>query len=75
MTLGVNPRRPTPLADRFRQLDDLDGARPVGQPSDEAALLERRDQPVDAGLGSQVEGVLHLVEGRRDAGLLRAARG
>src|ERR1051326_4682442 len=48
-----------------------DGARSVGQPADEAALLERRDQPVNAGLRAQVEGVLHLIERRRHAGFLQ----
>ena len=55
----------------LRQLDHLDGARPVGQAADEAALLERRDQPVNARLGPQVQRILHLVEGGRHAGLLQ----
>ena len=74
MTLGVKPRaRPADHAvgDQFRQLDHFDGAGPVGQAADEAALLERRDQAMDAGLGAQIERVLHLVEGRRHAGLLQ----
>ncbi len=73
MTLGVKPRErpvPMPWATELGQLDHLDGARPVGQPADEAALLQRRDQPVDAGLGAQVERILHLVEGGRNAGFL-----
>src|SRR6185436_1835751 len=49
----------------------LDGTRPVGQAADEAALLQRRDQPVDARLGPQVEGVLHLVKRRRNARFLQ----
>src|SRR3546814_382007 len=40
------------------------------QAADEAALLQRRDQPMDARLGLEVERVLHLVEGWRDAGVL-----
>ena len=55
------------MGDRVGQLDDLDGARPVGQAADEAALFQRRDQPVDAGFGAQVERVLHFVEGGRHA--------
>jgi hypothetical protein len=55
-----------------RQLDHLDGARPIGEPADEAALFQRRDQAMDAGLGPQIERVLHLVEGGRHAGLLQA---
>jgi hypothetical protein len=34
------------------------------QAADEAAFLEAADQPVDARLGTQVQGVLHFVEGR-----------
>ena len=73
MTLGVKPRRPPPMPwpTEFGQLDHLDGARPVGQAADEAALLQRRDQPVDAGFGAQVERVLHLVEGGRNARFLQ----
>jgi hypothetical protein len=54
----------------LRQLDHLQRPGPVGQAADEAALLERRDQPVDARLGRQVQRLLHLVEGGGDAGLL-----
>jgi hypothetical protein len=55
----------------FRQLDDLDGAGAVRQPADEAALFQRGDQAVDAGLGAQIERILHLVEGGRHAGFLQ----
>ena len=44
----------------------------VGRRRMKAALLERRDQPVDAGLGAQVQRLLHLVEGRGDAILLES---
>ena len=70
MTLGWKPARPRRAACRilvFGQLDDLDGARAVRQAADEAALHQRRDQPVDAGLRLQIERVLHLVEGGRHA--------
>ena len=59
-----------PVGDRIRQPDHLDRARPVGQAPDEAALLERGDQPVNAGLRAQIERVLHLVEGGGNAALL-----
>ena len=72
MTLGVKPRRPDALADLVRQLDDLDGARAVRQAADEAALLQRRDQPVDAGFGPQIERVLHLVERGRNSRFLQS---
>jgi hypothetical protein len=42
----------------------------MGKPAQEAALLKRRDEAVDAGLGRQIERLLHLVERRRDAGFL-----
>ena len=72
MTLGVKPRPAADaVADRLGQLDHLDRARPVRQAADEAALLQRRDQPVDAGFGAQIERVLHLVEGGRHAGFLQ----
>ena len=72
MTLGEKPRvRGVWRRRRLRQPHHLDGAGAIGQAADEAALLERLDQPVDAGLGAQVERILHLVEGRRDAASLR----
>jgi hypothetical protein len=43
----------------------------VGQAAQEAALLQGGDQAVDAGLGGQVQRVLHLVEGGGDARLLQ----
>ena len=73
MTLGW---KPAPWARRrssgSRAADDLEGAGAMRQAADEAALVERRDQPVDAGLGLQVERLLHLVEGRRHACFLHA---
>ena len=60
------------VRDRFGQLDHLDGAGPIGQAADEAALLQRRDEPVNAGFRAQIERILHLVEGRRHTGLLQA---
>jgi hypothetical protein len=50
------------VGDRVGQLDHFDGTRPVGQAADEAAFLQCCDQPVDAGFGTQVEGVLHFIE-------------
>ena len=58
-----------PWATEFGQLDHLNGPRPIGQAADEATLLERRNQPVDAGFGSQVERVLHFVKRRRNTRL------
>ncbi len=68
MTLGLKPRERPPLlmpwATEFGQFDHLDGARPVGQAADEAALFQCGNQPVDAGFGPQVERVLHFIERR-----------
>jgi hypothetical protein len=44
------------------QFDDFDRAGAVGQTADEAALLQRRDQAVDARLRPQFELFLHFVE-------------
>jgi competence protein ComEC len=55
------------VLDIVGQAQDLDGAGAVGQAADEAALLERGDQAVNAGFGAQAQGLLHLVEGGRDA--------
>jgi hypothetical protein len=48
----------------------LKGARPLGQAAEEPALLQRRDQAMDPGLGRQVQRFLHLIEGGRDAAFL-----
>ena len=72
MTLGENFLAAFEAGrDRIGQPQHFQRTRPVGQAADEAALLQRRDQAVDAGLGSEVERVLHFVEGGRDAGFLQ----
>src|SRR5690606_4580056 len=60
-----------PWCDRIGEAQHFQCARPVWQPANEAALLERRDQPVDAGFRREVERILHLVEGGRDTGFLQ----
>ena len=60
------------MTDRIRQFDHLDGAGAVGQAADETALFQGRNKPVNPRLGAQVQGVLHLVEGRRNPGLRQA---
>ena len=57
---------------RLGQLQDLQGAGPMGQAAQEAALLQPGDQAVDAGLGLEPQRLLHLVEGRRHATLVEA---
>src|SRR4029079_3325884 len=56
----------------FGELDHFERASPVGQAADEAALLERRDQPVHARLGFELERFAHLVEARGNAVLFQA---
>jgi hypothetical protein len=56
----------------FRQFQHFERAGAVRQAANEAALLERHHEAVDAGFGAQVERVLHLVEGGGDAGFLEA---
>ena len=46
----------------------VDGPRPVRQAADEAPFLEPGDQAVNAGFRFKPQGVLHFVEGGRDAG-------
>ena len=72
MTLGENLRaaRGSAAIEDSGSLQHFERPGAVRQPADEAALLERRDQPMDAGLGAQIERVLHLVEGGRNAGFL-----
>ena len=53
----------------LRQLDHFERPGPVWQAAQEATLLKRCDEPVDAGLGREIERFLHLVERRRHARL------
>ena len=57
---------------RFGQLDHLERAGPVGHAPQEAALLERQDQAMDAGLGLEIQRILHFLERGRNAFLLQA---
>ena len=50
------------------QLDDLKRAGAMRQAAQEPALLKGRDQAMDAGLGLEVQRLLHFVERGRDAG-------
>ena len=58
----------------FRQFQYFQSTGAVRQAADEATLLQRCDETMDAGLRLQVQGVLHLVERGRDAGLRQNAR-
>src|SRR5437868_2268448 len=55
-----------------RKLQHLERTSPVRQPANEPALLERRDQPVHARLGLEIERLPHFVEARADTALLEA---
>ena len=52
------------------QFQHFQSARPVGQAADEVALLERADQPVNAGLGLEPERFLHFLERGGNAAIL-----
>src|SRR5262249_18900718 len=69
---AARARRRHAVRNRFGKLDHLDGARAIRQAADEAALLECRDQTMNAGFGAQVERILHLVERGRNACFFQA---
>ena len=73
MTLGENLRARLALGgvEDFGQAQHFERAGAIGQAADEAALLERQNQPVNPGLRAQIERVLHLVERGRHARLLQ----
>ena len=54
------------------QLEHFQGAGALFHAAQEAALFQGGDQAVDAGLGFEVQRLLHFVERRRDAGLAQA---
>ena len=79
MTFGAKlcasaPRRePAPRCMRarrhvVRQSDHFQRAGAVMPAAQEAALLQRRDQAVDARFGLELQRLLHLLEARREAG-------
>src|SRR3982074_2998762 len=57
---------------KLGQLDDLDGAGAIGKAANEAALFKGCDEAMDPGLRTQIQRILHLVEGGRNAGFLQA---
>src|SRR5690606_6332743 len=59
--------------DVLRLPQHFERAGAVGQAADEAALLERRDQAMHAGLALEVERFLHLLERRGNSRLLQLA--
>jgi hypothetical protein len=57
---------------RFGQLDDFERTRPVGQPPDEPALLERRNQAMDTRLRLQLQRLTHFVKAWAHARVTKA---
>src|SRR5713101_3694811 len=57
---------------KLGQLDDLDGAGAIGKAANEAALFKGCDEAMDPGLRTQIQRILHLVEGGRNARFLQA---
>ena len=55
----------------FRYLDHFERAGAVRKAPDEPALLQRRDQAVDARLALEVECFLHFLKTWRDAGFFK----
>ncbi len=73
MTLGENRcALGVETVAEFGQPQDFDGSGAIGEPPDEAALLERHNQAMNSGFRAQIERFLHFVEGRRHARLLEA---
>ena len=56
----------------FRQLDHFQGAGAVGHALEKAPLFQRHDQPMHAGLGLEIQGILHFLERGRNPFLLQA---
>ena len=65
-TLGV-----ATVAD-FWQSQDFDGPGAIGQPANEAALLERHDEPMNSRFRAQLQRFFHFVERRGHPSLLQA---
>jgi hypothetical protein len=57
---------------KLRKLDHLNCASAIRQAANEAALFQCSNETVDTRLRAQVQRVLHLVEGGRNAGFLQA---
>ncbi len=56
----------------LRKLDDFQGSCSVRQAADEAAFFQSGNQPMDAGFRGKVEGIFHLIERWRHAGLFHS---
>src|SRR3546814_11522744 len=56
-----------PASGRIGQTQYLQRSCTVRQPANEAAFLQAGDQPVDAGLRLEAQGLLHFLERRRHA--------
>src|SRR3984957_7421301 len=57
---------------RFWQPQNFDRSGAIGQPTNEAALLERHDEPMNSGFRAQIQRLFHFVERRRHTLILQA---
>ncbi len=74
MTLGretATARAAEAATGLIGELNNFNRAGAVRQTADEAALLERGNEAVNARFRAQVERILHLVEGGRNPGFLQ----
>ena len=56
----------------FGQPQDFNRSGAIGEPPNEAALLERHDETVNSGFRAQLQRFFHFVERRRHARFLQA---
>ena len=61
-----------PWANEFGQLDHLNRTGSVRQAANKATFLQSGDETMDAGLRTQIERILHLIEGGRHTALFQA---
>ena len=73
MTLGENlcSLGAETVAD-FGKPQDFDGSGAIGQAANEAALLERHDEPMNSRLRAQFQRLFHFIERRRHPLVLQA---
>jgi ComEC/Rec2-related protein len=71
IAVGSGANRGLRIGHVLRLAQHFEGAGAVGQATDEAALLECRDQPVDARFRLEVKRFLHLLKRWRYAGFLK----
>ena len=55
----------------FRQFDNLERPRPIGQPTNETAFFQCGDKPVDPRLALEVQRLFHFLEAGGNTGILQ----